>query len=402
MKVVMKNMKTQNYRVMVQTSAIIALIVIVTVYKLYINEILSFKILSIRDMNPYGGWNALNEYAVDSGYVFEGISRSVALTIALLTTAILGGRFFCGWLCPLGALQDFVAWMGSKFRTPRCKNPNNKKFNPLFLKYPFLLFILIASILGYGAIIAGLSPWRAMLSLFDLGTSWSEMKQGFIILSLTLIASIFLSRFFCRYLCPLGAAQVLFSSFSLLSLKHSKGCSDCNVCLRECPVGIGFSSESDAISPECIRCLDCVAECKVHKDNRVNIGIRNKRVPWKAYTVLILFLFFILWLGLPKLWGGNLGGEGIRLGQLRDGTYQGEAKGFAKKIITEVKITGGKIEEIKIIEHGESKGWYEEVFMVLPREIIKRQRVRVDGISGATKTSRGLFKSVENAIKKAE
>lgn len=90
----MKNMKTQNYRVMVQTSAIIALIVIVTVYKLYINEILGFKILSIGDMNPYGGWSALSEYALDSGYFFEGISKSVALTIALLVMAILGGRFF--------------------------------------------------------------------------------------------------------------------------------------------------------------------------------------------------------------------------------------------------------------------------------------------------------------------
>lgn len=299
----------------------------------------------------------------------------------------------------MGAIQDIASWMGSKFKTT--KNLNNKKINPLFLKYPLLLMVLIASITGYGAIIAGLSPWRALLNLIDPGTAWNEMKQGFIFFIGILSVSIFLSRFFCRYLCPLGAAQALFSSFSQLSLKHSQGCSDCNSCLRECPMGISFSPESNAISPECIRCLKCLKECKINKGNKINIFIGNRKVSRKVYIVLMLVLFFILWLGLPNLWGGNLSGQDIRIGNLRDGTYQGEAKGFARKIVTEVKITGGIIEEIEIIEHGESKGWYEEVFMVLPREIIKRQRLHIDGISGATKTSKGLLKSVENAVKKA-
>ena len=116
----------------------------------------------------------------------------------------------------------------------------------------------------------------------------------------------------------------------------------------------------------------------------------------------MLVLFIAIWLGVPKLWGGSPGDGNILLSILKDGTYQGEAKGFAAKIITEVKVTEGKLISIQVIEHQESKGWYEEVFMVLPREMIEKQRLYVDGISGATKTSKGLIKSVENAIKKAQ
>ncbi|MPM89528.1 hypothetical protein SDC9_136637 [bioreactor metagenome] len=113
-------------------------------------------------------------------------------------------------------------------------------------------------------------------------------------------------------------------------------------------------------------------------------------------------LFVVLWIGMPKLWVRNSYDGNIILGTLKDGAYQGEAKGFAGKIITEIIVEDGKIIEIEIIDHHESKGWYDEAFMVIPKEIIKKQRLQVDAVSGATKTSKGLLKSVESALKKAK
>jgi uncharacterized protein with FMN-binding domain len=209
-----------------------------------------------------------------------------------------------------------------------------------------------------------------------------------------------ISRFFCRYLCPLGAAQALFSAFSLLPLKHGKSCGCCSACLEQCPVGIRFSSKDDAVSPECIRCMDCIGDCQVQKEGKIHLGTEKRNVPIKVYVSLMLLIFVAVWLGMPSLWAGNLSGANVLPDKLKDGTYQGEARGFAGKIITEVVISGGKLAGINIIEHHESKGWYEEVFTVLPKEMIKEQRLDVDGISGATKTSKGLIKSVENATKK--
>lgn len=396
----MKGFKSRNLRLIIQVLVILTIISIIIVYGLYTNEMLDFKILGISDMNPYGGWSAFREYVTDSNYEFEGISLSMALTIALLAMAIIGGRFFCGWLCPVGAIQDFASRIGRRLKILRYKVLDNKAYT-VILKYLILLAILIVSISGYGAIISVLSPWRAFLSSPKTITAWAEMKIGFIIILIIFIASIFVSRFFCRYLCPLGAAQSLFSSFSPLSIKHEKSCRSCNKCLEECPVGISFSSESNTISPECIRCLKCVEDCKANANSRVYIGFSDRKVPAKPYILLMIVLFFVIWIGVPKLLGGHAGGEDIPIGALKDGTYLGESKGFASKIITEVKVIDGKVTEINIIDHKESKGWYEEAFMTIPREIIRKQKLNVDATSGATKSSKGLIKSVENALKRA-
>ena len=115
----------------------------------------------------------------------------------------------------------------------------------------------------------------------------------------------------------------------------------------------------------------------------------------------MLVLLFTLWLGLPKVWTGNNFAGNFSTANLKDGIYQGEAKGFAARIISEVAIKNGEIIDIKILDHYESKGWYDEVFMVLPKEIVNKQNLQVDGISGATKTSKGLIRSIEDALKKS-
>lgn len=397
----MKKNESKSLRHKVQLFLALALIIIIILYNLYINEILDFKILSIADLNPYGGWNALREYVTNSSYEFEGINKSIALTIAILAISVLGGRFFCGWLCPLGAIQDLGALLNSKIKVSKHVRINKKGYNPLFIKYPILLTLLFISILGHGAMIAELSPWRALLNLPRLFSAWSEMKIGFIILLLIFFASMVLHRFFCRYLCPLGAIQTLFGSLSLLTIKVNKNCIGCNGCIKDCPIGIKLSEKESTISPECIRCMNCIDNCKISKDRSLSLQAGNRKIQTKTYTYIMIALFFILWLGLPKLWTNSTIGSNISIASLKDGTYQGEAKGFAGKIITKIIVEDGKITEIEIIDHHESKGWYEEVFMVLPKEIIKKQRLQVDAISGATKTSKGLLKSVENAVKKA-
>ena len=382
----MVNTKVKYLRPLVQALILLFLIIIISVYRLYINGLIDIKILGIGDLNPYGGWNALRETALGSGYVFEGISTSMALTLALTASAIIGGRFFCGWICPVGAIQDFASRLGGK---------NGKASNPLWFKYPILLMLLIISILGYGAKIAEFSPWRALLNLPDI-------SSGFFILAGVFLASIFLSRFFCRYLCPLGAAQALVGSMSILSLKHGRNCTRCGSCLKNCPVGIKLSAGSETISPECIRCMKCVENCTADKENDIRLEIGNKSVSITVYAVIMPVLLAVLWLGLPQVWSGSQSSGDIVLSSLKDGTYLGEAKGFAGKIITEIYVTEGKISDIKVIKHQESKGWYEEVYMTLPREIISRQRLHVDAISGATKTSKGFIESVEDAVKKAQ
>lgn len=386
----------------VQASAFLLLITTIVIYKLYINGIVDFRLLGTADLNPYGGWSALHEYTTDSSYVFEGIGLSAALTIALAAACVVGGRFFCGWLCPLGAVQDFTGWLGRRFGIPAGKYHGAEYAWLAFVKYAILLIVMLASILGYGAALAVLSPWRALLDLPGIVSDWRVMKWGYLILAIILASSAFLGRAFCRYMCPLGAAQALVSSMSLLPMKHGEGCTHCNACLRNCPAGIRLTEGLDSISPECIRCMECTEDCRVIKDSGIHIRFSRRNFSKTGYVVLMLALFTVIWLGMPQLYGRSYADVKFAMGTLKDGTYQGEAAGFAGDIVTEVNIGGGKITGIRVIKHQESKGWYEEPFMVLPGKIIARQRLEVDSISGATKTSKGLIKSVENAVRKAQ
>ena len=404
----------KRLRQYVQMIFAFAFLMIIITYNLYIKEILSFKDISIADLNPYGAWSTLKDWVTDSSFEFDGMTKSIALTIAILSISVLGGRFLCGWLCPLGALQDFSRYIFKTLIGEKIVNSehltslnytNDSKNKMIWIRLVptsliVLIILLFLSIAGYGAKIAELSPWRALLNLPRLFASWLEIKAGFIILLSILLISTLIPRFFCRYICPLGAIQTLFGSLSILSIKKNKRCTSCNICLKDCPMNIRLTKKEDTVSPECIRCMNCVGSCVISNDRSLTLKANTKEIKTNTYAVLMLLIFFIIWLGLPKLWTNNSLISNVSVVNLKNGTYRGEAKGFAARIITEVKIENG-IKEIRIIEHHESKGWYDEVFLKLPKEIIKKQKLEVDAISGATKTSKGLIRSIENALKKA-
>ena len=154
----MKKVKLRNSRTIVQILVFISLFIIVAIYNLYLEGKLDFRILSIGDMNPYGGWSTLLSLATDSSFKIDGVSRSTALTIAIIAIAIVGGRFFCGWICPIGALQDLTSWVGRKFSINKNADIKVKRVSFTFIKYPILLFILLASIFGCASVFAELSP----------------------------------------------------------------------------------------------------------------------------------------------------------------------------------------------------------------------------------------------------
>ncbi|HBX79650.1 MAG: 4Fe-4S binding protein [Propionibacteriaceae bacterium] len=112
---------------------------------------------------------------------------------------------------------------------------------------------------------AGFDPYLTLFSLhwlfeFELATMWVPLT----ILALILGASLVVDRFWCRYLCPLGATFAIVGHLSVFRIRRSKNaCTDCTLCDRPCPVGIGPSKAAPLASTDCIRCLDCVAACPV-------------------------------------------------------------------------------------------------------------------------------------------
>ena len=91
--------------------------------------------------------------------------------------------------------------------------------------------------------------------------------------------------------------------------------------------------------------------------------------------------------------------EPIDIGLVADGTYEGIGEGLFGPIKVSVTVQGGKIIEVKVIEHSESEGIADPAISGIPKAIVEKQQLDVDVVSGATFTSKGIIEAVKNALK---
>lgn len=407
-------------RNVIQIIITLAVIAICFIYYLYIRDIISMKILSVGDMNPYGGWSALKSAFIDISYRFRGISKSIALTIAIISTSLLMGRFFCGFICPIGALQDFFKYIGKKLNIKEMHLGRSRHFNPEIIKYLILIFVLVLSILKMGIVVSVYSPWIAYLNIF-MGF---KFIRGTWILFLIIIVSLFVKRIFCRLFCPLGAVQALFYAIGPLKIVSSTGCKECKKCISNCPVDIDNAEYVEKtgntssfkninqikninnikdieISPECINCLECTnSECFKGGEG-YTIKFAGKTIKSISYVIISMIILLGIYFILPIVPLSTNNNIIEQIGIIENGTYIGESMGFGGKIIVEIYVSDNKINKIFVDKHSETSGYYEEVFKIISGEIVEEQNIGVDSVSGATVSSRGMINAVRDAVSKA-
>ncbi len=385
----MKEKKRNIIQLLISTLVIINCLV----YGLYINDIINFKLISIGELNPYGGWSEFRLLFTDVSYRFRGISKGIALTIAIGLVSLLLGRFFCGFICPIGSLQDFSRYIGKKLGIKSLRFPKGKHLKGEMLKYLILIILLVLSILGLGNLIAPYSPWTAYLNLL-MGFN---IQIGLVILIAILILSLFIKRVFCRFFCPLGAFQSLLYAIGPLKVNTNKDCNGCTNCLRDCPVDIEESHDG-IISPECINCLKCTEKQCIKGTSGYSVKFAGKKSNNNIYILASLILFISIYLFLPLV-GFQRPMQSIGdLANMEDGIYTGIGTGFGGNIRVEVTINENEIIGIKTLEHRETSGYYQEVYKSVSRDIIESQNLNVDGISGATSTSRGFINAVKSGL----
>lgn len=398
-------------RNVVQIVITLAVVIICFIYYMYINDVISIKILSIGDMNPYGGWSALKSAFTDISFRWRGISRSIALTVSILVTSLLMGRFFCGYICPIGAVQDFFRYIGKKLNIKEIHLPRCKYFNFEILKYFILIFVLVLSILEMGKAVSSYSPWIGYLNIF-MGFN---LIKGTWILFLIILLSLFVKRVFCRCFCPLGAIQALLYAIGPLKIFKSTDCIECNKCIKNCPVDIenieyiketedakNIKNIVDAVmSPECINCLECTnSECIKGSPGYIMkfAGKTIKSTQYILISIVMLFAIYIFLPILPVIPKTKILGT---IGDIKNGTYIGDSSGFGGKIEIEIYVHENKIIKIIVDKHNETSGYFEEVFKIISREIVEEQNINVDSVSGATVSSRGMINAVRDAVSKA-
>jgi polyferredoxin/NAD-dependent dihydropyrimidine dehydrogenase PreA subunit len=256
--------------------------------------------------------------------------------LLVVIATVLLGRVFCGWICPLGTLHNMVGALKKNRKSV-------KPMNGYQFKYYLLFFLLTSSVftLQLTGVVDPLSLLIRSLSLavypvFQYATTgvfdtiynteidtlvnasefiYSFMKktvlsfQQPLFFQSVLIGGLFLlilalnlreRRFWCKYLCPLGALLGLLSRYALLNRSVSEGCDSCGVCTRTCQGAANSDDQEDWRKVECLACMNCDDICPqkaVHfgfsfKKPAVSVDLGKRRVMASVISGLLAVPLF--------------------------------------------------------------------------------------------------------------
>lgn len=167
-----------------------------------------------------------------------------------------GRGLFCGWLCPFGALQEMLAWLARKLRIKQWKIADTLHRRLQWIKYVILAGLLLAafSSLTLAEQLAEVEPFKTSMTLFFM-RSWPFVLYALILLGLGL----FVHKFYCRYVCPLGAGLAVLGKYHLFSwLRRIDACGKpCQHCRNHCEIG-AINRDGSIDYSECIQCLECI------------------------------------------------------------------------------------------------------------------------------------------------
>lgn len=221
-----------------------------------------------------------------TGTLFKGLLWG--LVTVVLTIVI--GRFFCGWVCPFGSLHHLVGYLGNRKKSAAQKIELNKYRKTQSLKYLVLVFFLfmaafpsLAATLQTGL----LDPIALITRSFNLvllpvadssvnlvsvsGRFYAGAWLIFAVFLTAVLLNLVVPRFYCRFICPLGALFGVIDRFAIWRIgKKEKQCINCKLCEKACEGGCEPAGRIRM--SECVLCLNCFDDC----EHRL-IGYQPKR-----------------------------------------------------------------------------------------------------------------------------
>ena len=179
------------------------------------------------------------------------------LWVYTVISLVLWGRgLFCGWLCPFGALQEMLAWIAEKLKIKQLRVPPALHQQLIKLKYVILGVLVIVAFYSstLANTLAEVEPFKTSITLGFM-RPWNFILYALLILGIGL----FIHKFYCRYVCPLGAGLAVVGKlrrFEWLNRRAECG-KPCQVCRHKC--GINAIDKTGQIDyNECIQCLECI------------------------------------------------------------------------------------------------------------------------------------------------
>ncbi|TFF88249.1 MAG: 4Fe-4S binding protein [Promethearchaeota archaeon] len=184
------------------------------------------------------------------------------ILLFLLGSTLLFGRIFCGYACPLGALQELLSKLNFK---SNLKRQNEVKYaytiprkGGNIIRWIFFGILIVLALIWSVALLQVINPFLGFS--YFLNPLAIVFLIPLLVLAIVSIASIFIYRPWCRFLCPFGAISSLTSRLSRYKLTRTDACTECGLCEKICPTQESFR---DSKKGECYLCNRCVDICPV-------------------------------------------------------------------------------------------------------------------------------------------
>lgn len=241
---------------------------------------------------PFGGLATLYRVCAGGGYLQRVFPSSIVLLVGTLLSALVLRRAFCGWICPLGAMQELFAGIGRRLNLRRSLLHNPVDGIGRVAKYIVLVLVIALTWLTGELVFRPFDPWAAYAHVTaGIAELRDEFLVGSVLLAVTVVGSVVLERSWCRYLCPLGGLLGAVSRAGATRVVRTEdSCIHCGRCDKACPVDISVQGVVEVRNAECLTCGECVACCPVPDTLGMRIGPRP--VPNLVVGILALAIFF--------------------------------------------------------------------------------------------------------------
>lgn len=390
-----------------------------------------------------------------------GLLPQILEVLATIPVTILLGRFFCGWMCAFGSFTDFIYQIFHRFFRRKRRISEKADAWMKYMKYGILVVIMVDVWTFNATLFRTASPWDVFGMLATVGKApdfsyvITNLTVGLLLFLAIAVLSAVYERFFCRYLCPMGAIFALVSKLRIAKIKKpSVQCGNCRMCTNSCAMGIPLYRMNAVSSGECINCLKCVSACP--RGNAKLTIAQNDVRPLAAGVAAAAVMtgiyyggnFAVNTFGVKTTSSASQSADGTTVKKqykdgtyqgtgtgfessassqesqsasssdassaqsgvtvsgksgtsYKDGTYQGSGNGFRGETQVSVTVTGGKITAVNADSYSDDQRFFDQAYSQVSQEIISSQSADVDAVSGATFSSRGIMQAVANALKSA-
>ncbi len=175
----------------------------------------------------------------------------------ILTVFLYGRGLFCGWMCPFGSLSEAMYKLGGLIGLKRFQGHLPRVWHDRlkWVKYAVFFGLLTVSVfsMGLAEMLAEVEPFK---TTFLVGVSHRAWPYGLFVCAI-LGLSIFIERPYCKYICPLGAALAMPSTFRWFGLPRKQDCNSCKACAVGCG-SMAIDADGRIDHRECLHCLDCL------------------------------------------------------------------------------------------------------------------------------------------------